>query len=260
MRSRRAAGQVEHAVDRPGGTFDDAAPVVRLDAGHLCGHHTLAEAAGEVVQRAPVAAGGHDLADAHRQRHGNAGAAEAAGGRRSPPASLPRADRRPRAPPYGTSRLLSAHHRPASAAPETAPPSLLRLLASLIQPAYVTGRRRDLVAWNAAANDIFGFDQLAADERNILVAVLTNPRSRDLFGPGWADEAERMVAQFRATHDLWADDPAFVALQRRLREGCPEFRCLVGAPRRPPPRLRPQDAASPDQGRDRLRPRKLPGQ
>ncbi len=32
-----------------------------------------------------------------------------------------------------------------------------------------------------------------------------------------------MVAAFRATHDLWAGDPAFVALLRRLREGCPEF-------------------------------------
>ena len=32
-----------------------------------------------------------------------------------------------------------------------------------------------------------------------------------------------MVAQFRTTHDLWADDPAFVCLLRRLREGCPEF-------------------------------------
>ncbi len=112
-------------------------------------------------------------------------------------------------------------HRPFQ--PETAPLSLLRLLESLIQPAYVTGRRRDLVAWNEAAEDIFGFDALGKDDRNILVAVLTNPRSRVLFGPGWADEAERMVAQFRATHDLWADDPAFMALLRRLREGCPEF-------------------------------------
>jgi transcriptional regulator with XRE-family HTH domain len=107
--------------------------------------------------------------------------------------------------------------------PESAPPSLLRLLESLTQPAYVTGRRRDLVAWNAAASDIFGFDDLGPEDRNILVAVLTNRRSRDLFGPGWSDEAQRMVAQFRATHDLWAGDPAFVALLRRLRDGCPEF-------------------------------------
>ncbi len=107
--------------------------------------------------------------------------------------------------------------------PEAAPPALLSLLESLSQPAYITGRRRDLVAWNAAADEIFAFSNLAEDDRNILVAVLTNPRSRELFGPGWADEAQRMVAQFRATHDLWAGDPAFVALLRRLREGCPEF-------------------------------------
>lgn len=112
-------------------------------------------------------------------------------------------------------------HRPFE--PEKAPPVLLRLLKSLTQPAYVTGRRRDLVAWNEAADDIFGFDGLVGDDRNILVSMLTNSRSRDLFGPGWADEAQRMVAQFRLTHDLWADDPAFVALLRRLRDGCPEF-------------------------------------
>ena len=107
--------------------------------------------------------------------------------------------------------------------PETAPPALIRLLESLSQPAYVTGRRRDLVAWNAAAADALLFDQLAEADRNILVSMLTNPLSRALFGPGWAEEAQRMVAQFRATHDLWAGDPAFVALLRRLREGCPEF-------------------------------------
>jgi len=107
--------------------------------------------------------------------------------------------------------------------PETAPAGLLRLLESLTQPAYITGRRKDLLAWNTAATDIFGFDQLAADDRNILVSMLTNPRSRVLFGPGWADEAERMIARFRVTHDLWANDPAFAALLRRLRDGCPEF-------------------------------------
>ena len=32
-----------------------------------------------------------------------------------------------------------------------------------------------------------------------------------------------MVAQFRATHDLWAADPAFRDLLARLRAGCPEF-------------------------------------
>ena len=107
--------------------------------------------------------------------------------------------------------------------PETAPPALRLLLNSLSQPAYIVGRRRDLLAWNAAAAEILGFDELGPDERNILVAMLTHPRSRALFGSGWADEAQRMVAQFRATHDLWADDPAFTGLLRRLSQGCPEF-------------------------------------
>ncbi len=112
-------------------------------------------------------------------------------------------------------------HRPFQ--PETAPASLLLLLESLIQPAYVVGRRRDLVVWNLAAEDIFGLDRLKKEDRNILVAMLTDPRSRALFGSGWAEEAQRMVAQFRATHDLWASDPAFTALLQRLREGCPDF-------------------------------------
>jgi PAS domain-containing protein len=120
-------------------------------------------------------------------------------------------------------RALAGGGGPKPFQPETAPPALLQVLQSLTQPAYVTGRRRDLVAWNAASDEIFGFNQLAEDERNILVLMLTLPRSRELFGPGWAEEAQRIVAQFRATHDLWAGDPAFVALLRRLREGCPEF-------------------------------------
>ena len=120
-------------------------------------------------------------------------------------------------------RALSGGGGPKPFQPETAPPALLQILHSLTQPAYVTGRRRDLVAWNAAAADILGFDDLPEDGRNLLVSMLTNPRSRALFGPGWAAEAERMVSGFRATHDLSAGDPAFVALLRRLREGCPEF-------------------------------------
>lgn len=107
--------------------------------------------------------------------------------------------------------------------PETASPALLRLLGALSQPAYVTGRRRDIVAWNAAANEIFGFEELDEEDRNILVSLLINPRSRELFGSGWAEEAQRAVAQFRVLYDLWAGDPAFASLLRRLREGCPEF-------------------------------------
>jgi transcriptional regulator with XRE-family HTH domain len=106
---------------------------------------------------------------------------------------------------------------------ETVPPAIRRAVEQLNLPAYVTGRRWDILAWNAAAEEIFAFSQLAETDRNSLLSVLTNPATRRLFGASWADEARRIVAQFRTTHDLWAGDPAFRDLLARLREGCPEF-------------------------------------
>ena len=106
---------------------------------------------------------------------------------------------------------------------ETVPPAIRRTVEQLNLPAYVTGRRWDILAWNAAADEIFAFSRLAEADRNSLLSVLTNRATRRLFGASWAEEAKRMVAQFRATHDLWAGDPAFRDLLARLREGCPEF-------------------------------------
>ncbi|RBP02566.1 helix-turn-helix protein [Roseiarcus fermentans] len=106
---------------------------------------------------------------------------------------------------------------------EVVPPTLRRVVESLDQPAYVTGRRWDVLAWNDAADEIFEFGRLADGDRNTLVMVLTDAHARRLFGERWGEEARRMVAQFRASHDLWAGDPAFLDLLERLRAGCPEF-------------------------------------
>lgn len=107
---------------------------------------------------------------------------------------------------------------------ESVPDAIRRLIEGLDRPAYVTGRRWDVLAWNTAAVQVFtDFGRLAEEDRNILLYVLTDAGARRLFGPSWAEEARRMVAQFRATHDLWAADPAFVASLERLRRGCPEF-------------------------------------
>ncbi|HDR9803191.1 TPA: helix-turn-helix domain-containing protein [Burkholderia cenocepacia] len=107
--------------------------------------------------------------------------------------------------------------------PERVPPAVARLVAHLQQPAYVTGRRWDILAWNAAAADLLGFDRLAPADRNILVYMFEAPYARALFAASWADEARRMIALFRASHDLYASDPAFVALVARLRAGSGEF-------------------------------------
>ena len=101
---------------------------------------------------------------------------------------------------------------------ETVPDPVRRLVESLPHPAYVTGRRWDVLAWNAAASDTFGdFGAFPEPERNILLFVLAMPEGRRLFGDAWEEEARRMVAQFRAVHDLWAADPAFRDLLARLR-------------------------------------------
>ncbi|TWB45044.1 Xre family transcriptional regulator [Rhizobium sp. ERR 922] len=107
---------------------------------------------------------------------------------------------------------------------EVVPASIRRLVESLSQPAYVTGQRWDILAWNAAAVELFDdFAQISVKSRNILLFVLTDPKARRLFGTGWAKEAKRMVSLFRVAHDLWAGDAAFAALVERLRTGCPEF-------------------------------------
>ena len=107
--------------------------------------------------------------------------------------------------------------------PEVVPEAVRRTVENLNLPAYVTGRRWDILVWNKAAEAIFAFGRLPEEDRNSLISVLTNPATRRLFGKSWADEARRMVAQFRATHDLWAGDPTFRDLLERLRQGCPEF-------------------------------------
>ncbi|MCW6512734.1 helix-turn-helix transcriptional regulator [Lichenifustis flavocetrariae] len=107
---------------------------------------------------------------------------------------------------------------------ETVPNTVSRIVERLEQPAYVTGRRWDVLAWNDAACALFThFGRVAEADRNILIFVLTDPDAQRVFGAAWAGQAARMVARFRGTHDLWAGDPAFTGLVRNLRERTPEF-------------------------------------
>ena len=112
---------------------------------------------------------------------------------------------------------------------EVVPAPLRRLIESLPHPAYVTGLRWDVLAWNEAAALLADFDALAIEDRDILLYVLVDPKGRRLFGEGWEAEARRMVALFRATHDVWAADPAFAGLIARLRAVCAEFDAWWGA-------------------------------
>ncbi|UWU89660.1 helix-turn-helix transcriptional regulator [Bradyrhizobium sp. CB1015] len=106
---------------------------------------------------------------------------------------------------------------------EIVPPPIRRMIESLQQPAYVTGRRWDVLAWNDAAEEVFGFGRSPEQDRNTLLLMMTNKQTRKSYGAGWTGVAKAMVAMFRANHDVWAGDPAFTELLTRLREGSPEF-------------------------------------
>jgi len=107
---------------------------------------------------------------------------------------------------------------------ETVPPAVKRLIEGLDQPAYATGRRWDVLAWNDAARELFtDFGACAEEDRNILVYLLLDPATRRLFGRGWAGTARHTVAQFRAANDVFAGDPAFSGLAARLAAHSREF-------------------------------------
>jgi hypothetical protein len=57
-------------------------------------------------------------------------------------------------------------------------------------PAYVTGRRWDILLWNTAAAEILKFDTRADPDRNILVFMFIGLGARRLFGRTWTDEAD----------------------------------------------------------------------
>ena len=107
---------------------------------------------------------------------------------------------------------------------EDAPDTLCRIVATLPEPAYLTGQRLDVLCLNDAAADLFGnFGQLVTADRNILHWMLTDVSAKRVFGRSWADEARRIVYLFRASHDLWPGDTAFSTLVNEVRASCPEF-------------------------------------
>src|SRR5258708_17247117 len=61
---------------------------------------------------------------------------------------------------------------------ESVPDALRRLGDGLNQPAYISGRRWDVLARNAAAEDIFAFSRVGDHDRNPLISMLTNPHTR----------------------------------------------------------------------------------
>jgi len=124
---------------------------------------------------------------------------------------------------HGHLRALTQGGERRAFARETVPDTVKRIVESLNQPAYISGRRWDVLAWNQAADEVFGYSRMKEEDRNSLLLAFTNANARKMFGSDWAHEARRMLAQFRPTYDLFAGDPAFIDLIARLNQGSKEF-------------------------------------
>jgi transcriptional regulator with XRE-family HTH domain len=109
--------------------------------------------------------------------------------------------------------------------PERVSPTVRRLIANLgASPAYLIGRRWDLLAWNDAYVAVFG-DPMARppEERNQVWLHFLDPGRRALVSD-WSLGARRLIARFRADHARHLGDPAFERLVGALMDASPEFR------------------------------------
>ncbi|KUO21939.1 helix-turn-helix domain-containing protein [Streptomyces dysideae] len=93
-------------------------------------------------------------------------------------------------------------------------------------PAYITGRRSDILAWNRMAAALFGdWGELPAQERNWARLVFLKPEYRDLFVE-WDQKASDMVSYLRMDAGCHPDDPRLSALVGELSVKSEEFRRL----------------------------------
>jgi len=114
---------------------------------------------------------------------------------------------------------------PRPSLPEQVEEPLRRTLASLtIQPAYIMGRRWDVLAWNRAAEVIFGdYGALVGDARNIMHLLFTDQHHRRLL-IDWEDLARMALGRFRAESAKYIGDPDFERLIALLTAASPQFR------------------------------------
>jgi transcriptional regulator with XRE-family HTH domain len=91
---------------------------------------------------------------------------------------------------------------------EALPAGVAELVERLGSPAYVTGRRFDVLAANAAARTLFA-DWPAGT--NLLRWILTEPAARTVYDE-WEREAAAQLGRFRAAAARFPEDPSFAEL------------------------------------------------
>jgi transcriptional regulator with XRE-family HTH domain len=103
------------------------------------------------------------------------------------------------------------------------PASVQRVLDALpASPAFVKTLTWDLVAWNRAAAAVFGYDETAPEQRNILRRIFLDPHGRT-SQLDWESTARLVVSVFRADAARAGLSANADGLIRELRQKSPEF-------------------------------------
>jgi transcriptional regulator with XRE-family HTH domain len=98
-----------------------------------------------------------------------------------------------------------------------------RVLAALEPaPAYVRGRRWDVLAWNRSADALSAFSSKDGLGRNLVWRIFRDPAVSCRLGDP-SGMKRRVVAQFRAVAAKYPGDPAFARLIDELRATSEEF-------------------------------------
>ncbi len=100
---------------------------------------------------------------------------------------------------------------------------LLELMAGV--PAFVLGRRMDVLAWNALGDAVHGFAAMDPAHRNMAWQGFLNPAVREFY-PHWEAVAAETVAYLRLDAGRHPQDPRLSALVGELSVRSQEFRRL----------------------------------
>lgn len=114
--------------------------------------------------------------------------------------------------------------------PQRVPAGLRQLLNALSDaPAYVLGRRGDILAWNALAAALLGdFGRLAPEERNLARLVFLDETARCLYAD-WEFKAKGTVGLLRFDAGRHPGDPRLTELIGELSLKSADFRRLWAA-------------------------------
>ncbi|MVU79116.1 helix-turn-helix domain-containing protein [Nocardia sp. ET3-3] len=125
--------------------------------------------------------------------------------------------------PHG---VVDAHvAAPSGAYRDSVAPGIQLMLDALAAPAFVLGRRMDVLSWNLLGDLVSGFSRVPAAQRNQARYLFLEPAA-PTFYPEWETVAAETVAFLRRDAGLHPGDPKLTALVEELSAASPAFRRL----------------------------------